>query len=83
VKDGRYTVQSSRNPTAGALAYFASQRSDQRLNRGPADICLRGSLENGIQRSLLRFVHRKGIVLISPIADNFMISQSAITIKIG
>ncbi len=60
MKDGGHSIQSCRDPAAGTFGYLASQGANQRLNRGPANVCSRWAGEDGIQRCLLRLVHGKG-----------------------
>jgi len=78
MQDGRDSVQPNRNPASSALAHFATEGSDQRLNRGPANTRSGWPGKESIQRGLLRFVHGQGMVA-HPFPDcNTMISYSAI-----
>jgi len=59
MKDGGHTVQSCRNSANCPFRYLAAQGANQRFNRRPAYVRLGRANEDGVQRGLLRFVHRE------------------------
>jgi hypothetical protein len=57
VKYSRNPIETCPYPAPFALRDFAPRRPNQRFDSRPADIRSRESRKDGVQRSLLRFIH--------------------------